>query len=297
VPIAVNSLDGRWNAPDTGFDSVLGFLRDEPAAGGFRVLWVGDPHALPVAGWGLRDGVAFATTDHPLPSVEDRWISGSGGDSGIIADSLRTAEGGGTTRLGRLLAPTAVRYIVVPNATAPGEATDIQAPASLTHAFDQQLDLQVVFDDPTVRVYRNDAAVPMKAALTGAAAAATGPSDYVPAALGTDWHAGATPFATSGQTTASGPVPPDSSLYVASGPQSGWSATVDGHGVARTDALGWANSFAANTGGTAKVTYSTPLWRRAVLVVQAALWLLCIVLLVRMRRAAMRPIDAEEVDA
>src|SRR4029079_1091882 len=158
VPVAVGALDGRWNAPATGFDSVLGFLHDEPSAGGFRVLWVGDPHALPVAGWGLRDGVAFATTDHPLPSVEDRWISGSGGESTLVADSLRTAEGGGTTRLGRLLAPMAVRYIVGTNARAPGESTATRAPTSLTNAFDQQLDLQTVLDDPTVRVYRNDAA-------------------------------------------------------------------------------------------------------------------------------------------
>ncbi|MEY2571212.1 MAG: hypothetical protein QOE63_1562, partial [Acidimicrobiaceae bacterium] len=120
LPVVASSLGGRWHAPESGFASVLGFMQDEQATvGPFRVLWIGDPDVLPVAGWQLRDGIAYGTTDAVLPTVEDRWRPAAEGSSGLLADALRIADRRETARLGRLLAPMGVRYIVVAEAASP----------------------------------------------------------------------------------------------------------------------------------------------------------------------------------
>ena len=73
-----------------------------------------------------------------------------------IGDALQIARQGGTARLGRLLAPMAVRYVVVPKRLATGEGAGTRpVPASLTRALGSQLDLRVLPSDPAVDVYEN----------------------------------------------------------------------------------------------------------------------------------------------
>ncbi|MEY2402887.1 MAG: hypothetical protein QOD38_438, partial [Acidimicrobiaceae bacterium] len=114
VPVVGATFDGRWHAPDQSYEPVLAFLHEEQAsAGPFRVVWLGDPDVLPLQGWRLSDGVAYATTDHGLPTVEDRWAGSSDGATSLVADALHLAQRRDTSRLGRLVAPMGVRYFVV----------------------------------------------------------------------------------------------------------------------------------------------------------------------------------------
>src|SRR5690606_662400 len=90
----------------------------------FRVLWLGDPAALPLGSWELDEGVAYATTDDGIPGVEDLWVGSDDGRTSLLADALDLARTGQTARLGRLLAPMAVRYVVVPEQMAPAPFAD-----------------------------------------------------------------------------------------------------------------------------------------------------------------------------
>jgi GT2 family glycosyltransferase len=288
LPVLANSFDGRWGAPRDGYGPVLGFLQSEQeTAGPFRVMWLGDPDVLPLAGWQLDDGVAYATTDHGLPTVQDRWAGSSDGATGLLADAVHLAERRDTSRLGRLLAPMAVRYIVVVRAVAPADAPLHPLPAVLEQALGEQLDLQQVLADPHVAVYRNAAWAPARALLPAAAASAAQRSPFFDVAAATDLS-GAPPALVeqSGYATATGPVPDAATLYLADASSPRWSLTVDGRNAPRSKAFGWANSFTIDKGGHAMLTFSTPATRYGLLVIEAALWIGAVR---RLRRWRVRP--------
>jgi hypothetical protein len=63
-----------------------------------------------------------------------------------------------------------------------------------------------------------------------------------------------------------------------------WHLTVDGSNAARTRAYGWANSYAVEGGGTARLRFRTPLVHFGMLAAQLALWLVVGRELIRTRR-------------
>jgi len=286
LPTLVASGDGRWKGPDEGFDSVLAFVNDDLAtAGPYRVAWIGDSDVLPLAGWNLDDGVAYASTDHGLPTVESRWSGSSDGATQLLGNALQLAEQRETSRLGRLLAPMGVRYIVVPTAAAPVDAPARPVPPAVERSLAEQLDLEQVLADPHVQVYRNVAWAPSRTALAPAAveAAKTGP--FFDVVAGVDLT-GSPPMLTDheGYATASGPTGTATNLYLAEGESSHWSLEVDGHSAARTEAFGWGNAFAIESAGSAKLSFRTPWQRYALLLLQVAVWVGCVVLWRRTRR-------------
>ena len=286
TPVLAAMFDGRWKGPDQSFDPVLAFLRDEQAsAGPFRVLWLGDPDVLPLSGWRLDDGVAYATTDHGLPSVEHRWAGSSDGATGLVSDALHLAERHQTSRLGRLLAPMGVRYVVVQAERAPGTGDVRELPAGLESALTEQLDLQEVLSDPQLHVYRNVSWAPSRAELSGPAAEAARQTAFFDAAAGVDL-AGSSPLLTdaSGHTSAEGDVNAGSTVYVAAASSPRWSLDVEGGDAARTKAFGWANAFTVDRSGKATLKFATPIVRYGVLALQVGLWVVAVRQL-RRRRA------------
>ncbi len=292
IPVLVAMFDGRWKSPDEGFEEVLSFVNEDQATvGPYRVAWIGDPGALPLAGWQLEDGVAYASTDHGLPTVENRWAGSSDGATSQLGDAIRLAEHRDTSRLGRLLAPMGVRYVVVQTAAAPSGQPMQPVPPAIDRSLAEQLDLQQVLADPQVQVYRNVAWAPTRTALSPEAARAAGSSSFFDAVSGIDLT-GSPPLLTEhqGYGTASGKVGDGTTMYLANAPSERWTLDVDGHSAPRADAFGWANTFAIDHGGDAKLRFDTPLSRYGLLLLQVALWTGAIVL---WRRAA-RPERAEQ---
>jgi hypothetical protein len=278
LPIAGAMFDGRWKSSDQSFDSVLSFLRDDEAsAGPFRVAWIGDPDALPLAGWELSDGVAYATTDHGLPTVQDRWAGSSDGATSLVADSLALAEARQTSRLGRLFAPMSIRYVIVVGQLAPSSGDLRPLPAAVERALGEQLDLQSVLTDPGMHVYRNVSWAPLRTELQGAAVDASTRSAFFDASSAVDL-AGSPPLLTdrTGYATAKGHVNDGSTVYLATESSSRWSLSVDGHDATRAKAFGWANEFRVDRGGTATLRFHTPLSRYVLLAVQIGLWFVAI---------------------
>jgi len=279
LPTLYASFDGRWHAPRSGFDGVLAFLHDEQAsAGPFRVVWLGDPDVLPLAGWRLEDGVAYATSDDGFPSVEEQWAGSSDGATSLVGDALHLAQRRDTTRLGRLLAPMGVRYIVVQTAAAPEREPSRPVPAELERELGQQLDLQRVLADPHVQVFRNVAWAPVRTALSPKAAPAARGGPFFDVVAGTDLT-GSPPVLAgdAGRTTARGPLADNTTVYVANASSPHWQLTVDGRAAPRTKAFGWANSFAVDRGGNATLRFDTPIQRYGLLAVQVLLWVAALV--------------------
>jgi hypothetical protein len=286
VPVLIAMTDGRWRSPDQGFESVLAFVNDDRATvGPYRVAWVGDPDVLPLAGWKLEDGVAYGSTDHGLPSVENRWAGSSDGATRLLGDAFHLAERRETSRLGRVLAPMGVRYIVVQTAAAPTDEPTRPLPPAIDRSLAEQLDLQQVLADPHVQVYRNVAWAPIRTTLTPPAAEAAKGRPYFDAVANVDLT-GSPAMLTDheGFTSASGNTGNATNLYLANAATSRWSLKVNGHSVPRSEAFGWANLFAIDQAGTAKLSFKTPLQRYGLLLVQIALWVGAIVLWWRLRR-------------
>ena len=170
VPMLVAASHGRWYLPTADASSVLAFL---PSAqnGDYRVLWVGAPDAVPLAARPLNSGIGYGTSNDGEPDVTTQWITGRTGATPQLAGDLRLVQNRLTTKFGHLVAPMAVRYIVVPNHNAPAGAGGqaVLTPGALLAGLELQTDLQVVNADPNYTVYQNSAWAPARAILPPAA--------------------------------------------------------------------------------------------------------------------------------
>jgi len=293
-PALLSSLSGRWDLPRGDFNRSLSFLGDGTTDGSYRVLWLGDASALPLEGWNLdapavddlgpNRTLAFATTVAGTPTIAEQWPGSDSGATSNLERALQTASEGGTARLGALLSPMAVRYVVVTVAPAPDPYARSRAsvPADLLSVLDAQLDLASITVNPGVRVYRNSVWAPGVALLPSGAQlpdGGTSLADRTDSALqkSTAVLTDSAPYA-----EAKGDLPSAGEIYVASAGDH-WSLKVNGKLLERSSAFGWSNSFTADSGGAATLSFRTPLTRWLLLLGQAVLWILVIVYLLRVR--------------
>jgi GT2 family glycosyltransferase len=284
VPVLGAAFDGRWSMPAGDHSRSLAFIDAENEEVPFRVLWLGDPAALPLAGWELEDGLAYATTDAGSPELENLWVGSDDGRTGLLGDALDLARSGQTSRLGRLLAPMGVRYVVVPERLAPDPfATDpLPVPGDLSATLAAQLDLEPLDVPAGLTVFRNEAVLPMRAALPD--------SDEVPteggiaAALNLDLSS--TPPALpdeDGHLRWSGPVEAGTTLLLSAAHSDRWELEVDGSRADLLKPFGWATGFEITDGGQATLRFHTAPLRYGVLALQALAWLWVLRFLVRQR--------------
>jgi hypothetical protein len=293
-PALMSSLSGRWDMPRGDFNRSLSFLGEDTTDGAFRVLWLGDATALPLQGWALdapavddlgpNRTLAYATTISGTPSIAEQWAGSDSGATSNLAKALQTASDGGTARLGALLSPMAVRYVVVTVAPAPDPYARPRAsvPSDLLAVLDAQLDLASITVNPGMRVYRNSAWAPGVAELPSETQLPNGgPSlaDRTDLAL---QRATAVLTDSTGFAENKGELPGAGEVYVASAGD-GWQLKVDGQPLQRNSAFGWSSSFTANDGGVATLSFDTPATRRALIAGQVVLWILLVVYLLRVR--------------
>jgi GT2 family glycosyltransferase len=295
LPALGTVLSGRWDLPRGDYDRSLSFLGGDaaPDAQASRVLWVGDASAIPLAGWrldapevddlGPDRTLAFATSSAGTPTIAEEWAGGLGAAANTES-ALQVAASGGTTRLGALLAPMAVEYIVVPLAPAPDPyARDTTyVPSDLLAVLDGQLDLDSVTVNPGVRVYRNAAFGPSRALLPPTAEIPSGGEALTDRVVPGLAAAPAVLPDVNGYSDWSGPIDQPGQLF-ASVAGDGWVLQVDGADVPPEKALGWANRFSVEQAGTAGLRFDTPVTRWLALAGQVLLWVLVLGYLVRVR--------------
>ncbi|HKH05045.1 MAG TPA: glycosyltransferase family 2 protein [Acidimicrobiales bacterium] len=283
VPIVAASLDGYWHTPHGGFDRLLVAFEGDTAEVPSRILWVGDPEVLPGGpGWDWRDGFAYATSIEGGLEVRDLWPGRAEGATPRLAQALDLAVERRTTRLGRLLAPMAVQYVAVPLRAAPSpyRTQPGESPDDLIGALGAQLDMVRVRVDEAIVLYRNEAFAPARALLADDEALA---ADTPRATQRVDLT-GAFPVLVGHDGVGYwGGLPPDQTVVHASTASDRWRLSIDGRPADRTSAFGWAGAYATGGGGEATLTYEASSWFRLALVGQAALWLVAIVVVLRMR--------------
>lgn len=179
LPAFGSLLDGRSQLPSAGFGQFLSWTASSAGAPhGARTLWLGDPAALPGASLELSPGLAVFSSPSGTPAAEQLLPSTPEPSLLAVRDDLRRAEAGTTVRLGALLAPEGIRYLVVPSAEAPVtaggpvRATYVPPPA-LVSALEAQSDLRQRLTEAGVLVFQNSAWHPADGA--GSASAGRGP--------------------------------------------------------------------------------------------------------------------------
>jgi GT2 family glycosyltransferase len=295
IPFLPAVAGGRWEQRRSDLPVLLQLLPVDSDAGPSRTLWIGPPEQLPVRGWPLAPGLAYAIIDTEVPTLATLWPEEPTEGEEQVADALALAASGRTDRLGRLLASTAIRYVMVPVAVPADDAVDDAAlppdnQEILDSILDRQLDLEAFeIGDDRLEVFRNESALPERAALTGDTAAASeqagadtiiryDPSAAEPVLPGTD-------------TEGAGPVAGETVVLAASSDDR-WHLMVDGEELDRRVAFGWANGWDLADPGAGVLEYRTGIERRLVVALQAVLWiavLAAIVLLRRERVARRRP--------
>jgi GT2 family glycosyltransferase len=274
LPVLSNALGGRWDLPSQGYDQAMSFL----PPGAYRVLWIGDPAALPLQGWQLARGVSYGTSESGVPDATDLLPYPHPGPTSLIASSVDAAWRGQTSELGHLLATLSVRYIVVPSGNAPpagvAQGEPSPPPPSLPAALLAQDDLRQLNTDPGLLVLQNSAWAPQRAVLTAGAAAdsnrsglstserAAGSRPVLPGPPGSLSFSGAVP---AGQVFASTPVAASWNL-----------ADASGRTLERRTAFGWATSYASSRGGEVRLGFDPPATRYLAVALELLLWVLAI---------------------
>lgn len=159
VPFLASFAGGRFDLPTVGVGESLSALAPTNA-GGYRVLWLGDPSVLPLPGWSVAPGLEVATSMNGLPGGANLFAPPNSGTSDVLLHAVASALGGRTVRLGQLLAPAGISTIVVMNSSAP-ELAGVQAvpqrpvPNVLIKALGRQSDLALVLQTKSVEVFSN----------------------------------------------------------------------------------------------------------------------------------------------
>jgi GT2 family glycosyltransferase len=294
--------DGAWNTPKTPLsllveaqlpndaqDRVLTERNEngpliDPGVGGYNVLLVGDARLLPVPAVEYRDGVSYAVIgDKPL-DIRDRWAAPDSDAADAVEMALDQMANSSTLRVGRLLAPLGVRFIVVPefDNVESTTAEPLPLPGGLISALEDQLDLTSVTGLPTLEVFANTAWLPVASQLTGSTAEASASagagalvranlSSASPAFLGVD------------ETASSSDEVVPGVIHLAVPFDENWSLTVEGESIEPRRAFGVTTAFDVERKGIAVLEYSSPSMRLLLLLVQVALWLAMLFAATRVR--------------
>ena len=157
----VDVVDGRWDAPTRAYTSDLAFTSSLTARGQFRMLWLGDPPVLPLEPVVLDDGVGYTLTRNGPGDVMQQWRAPEHDADQVLNDAIGLAQAGLTNRLGRMLAPMGIRYVVLPTGQGKDGGAHAAAPPGLRRTLDDQLDLAQLRTDAGVTLYENLAYAPI----------------------------------------------------------------------------------------------------------------------------------------
>lgn len=137
---------GRLGLPVSGYGSTLGWSTSSKIASS-RLLWIGDPAAIPAGSWWFDSGVGLAVTNSHSLSFENVYTPIQLGKYGGVQAGLARASSFETIRLGSFLASEGIGNLIYP------QSGVSPAVARVTLTLSRQKDLIQVLTDPSVTGY------------------------------------------------------------------------------------------------------------------------------------------------
>lgn len=276
VPAVLRTVDGRWNQPSTTTAQLLAQLPVNPPEGDFHVAYVGTRGMLPIGGHPLVDDLYVAVADDGPVSASDYWQPLDNALIESLDGALVAAVNTSTVRAGRLLAPLAVRYVVVPIAL-PGEAPEEPDPgiARVLEGLSGQLDMRRVFSSASLAIFENRAWIPLMSVLDDDSAVLStraGADELLSAQLAIRG-----PIQMDGATSSSPAFVDRWTVHLASPFSERMALNVGGVKVQSRIAFGGTTAFDSPVSGVARLEFRTEGSHRGLVALQALVWLAALV--------------------
>jgi hypothetical protein len=288
VPTLISALPGRWDLPVNDFSQSVAWMHAKAADGSFRVLWLGQTNALYQGSWSAGDGLAYATSEDGGPDARWLWNAAGPGPASGLASAVELARAGGTDQLGRLLAPSGVRYVALLTSLAPeitGEQTPTEypVPADLAPALTRQLDLSPVLSGTGITVYVNNDWLPQRAEVpAGTSVPDTVLPDPRAGSPGSGVVRGAVPVLAGPAASRSFTGTLAKGTVLSSFAPSGrWNLTGStGASASRSSSFGWAGRYEVSTAGVSTLHFDGGLVAPLAFAVSIVTWLVALALLI-----------------
>ena len=286
APIVFAAPEGRWYLPEGDYQRALDLIDRGDAT---RTLWIGDPDVLPVSGWRLPDAgdLAVGVTEGNLPTATQRYRLDGGSGVEHLRQAVQAAIDGRTSRVGQLLAPMGIRYVLLIDRPAPEPfaAMEVPLPAGTLASFDEQLDLVRIPVAPGAELYEVGGVWPLRSDISALGLA----DDGVPTLGGQLRLTPQQPPAVLGLgpgTSFSGRLDEGTIVAQSVTADGGWSLVSGSSAADRSALFGWAQQFDVARDGEASLAWSTPWSSRLLQLVQVVALAALVALALRRRRSS-----------
>jgi GT2 family glycosyltransferase len=265
IGFTADTFNGRWRSPEQDWNQTLAFTSSLAGRGQFRMMWVGNPAVLPFDPVVLDDGTGYTLTRNGPGNVLEQWRAPERSADELVDRALELTTSGLTNRLGRMLAPMGVRYVVVPSTQGTGGGAVAPAPLALRSALGAQLDLARLRSSAGIVIYENLAWIPLQSVVkAGGNAVPVGSPDPLRAALGVDVEA---------SPVGSGSVPPGTLLW-GEAYDDHWTASGTQGDLRHVETFGWSNGYRVTAAGPVTLSFDAQWQRWALLAAAVVMWVL-----------------------
>lgn len=289
VPTVVNAADGRWNQPRASLAQLLVQLPTNPPEGDYNTVFVGDPRVLQLPSTELNNDISFAVAADGELTILDRWPSEKSSMTVSLFRAMDAIIRKSTSRGGRLLAPLAVRYIVVPliDGGVSSYKNQLPIPPGLTEALSDQLDFRRVYSASDLLIFENSAWIPTLSVLddeTAMISSQGGDEVLLSSSLRATTPL---PFGGNFDNTSLGIIDVGT-VHLAVPFNENVRLRVGGAEIAPRVAFGGTTAFDVPLAGNAVLIYSTPVSHFALILIQVAMWCVLIAIAIDARRLRRR---------
>lgn len=285
LPVVTMAFSGRWNQPSTTLYAQISELIGDTSEGDFRTLVIGDSRLAVSGSHDLGDGISYSLLGNSRASILDRWTPEPKEVDRLIQPNIEAVASGSTLRVGRILAPLGIRYIVVPviDRVVSTSSKPLPVPSGLIESFSGQLDLEKVYSPPSMVIFENSQWIPVSSVLSDSALRASetgGASALVSSEL-----SGSTPILTGTKAwrqskQAIGP----GRVHWGTPFNNSWFLERDGTRVPGEPSFGSVMSFEVSQAGTVSLVHDGAVSRQVWIVIQVLLWGAAAVMAIQPRR-------------
>lgn len=292
LPTLVSAANGRWHQPKTSLAQLLVQLPTDPPEGDYNNLYIGDARLLQLPSQSIVSGdanISYAVARDGELTLTNRWRGPRTQMNSSLNRAIAAIVSKSTARGGRLLAPLAVRYIVVPLIDGGVSSADnpLPVPTRLLDSLSAQLDFRHVYSASDLVIYENAAWLPTLAVLdeTTAMISSQGGEDaLLSSSLGA---ARALPYAADINEEPLGELSVGT-VHLAAPFTNNMRLVIGNAEVAPRVAFGGSTAFDVPVGGPAKLMYSTPWLHTLFVFVQLLMWLGLVAISIDARRLRRR---------
>ena len=293
APTLLSVTDGRWNQPETLVPQLLEQLPDNPKEGNYRTLYIGERDLLPVATNSVNSEISYGVADDGAVNFSSNWAPQETSMNLVAQRALKSLIADDTVRVGRLISPLAIRFIVVPLGDFPSSAA-----LSLVESLSNQLDLRRTYFARNLVIFEDVTWLPIISVLDEESSVASQQvSDF---SLTSQELKSQSALLIDKNSVADKKVKAKfagGTVHVAVPFDSRWRLMVDDAQLAPRVAFGSSTAFDAPIAGILSLQYQTSPLRYFYLAVQAIVWL-CLIMLAanfsRFRRR-MRQVESNDV--